>query len=520
MPVPLGRYVRVVGAKDRVLFTSRPVAGVRQLSVLDTRSRSDLVLQAYDLKTLKVEDFASDVSDFMVSADGATMIYASKDRLRVVKTSENPNDEKEPGRSSGWVDLGRVKVSVRPDAEWRQMFREAWRLQRDHFWVEDMSGVDWEEVYQQYLPLVDRVSTRAELSDLLWEVHGELGTSHAYEAGGAYRPGPHYRQGFLGVDWDLGAPSGVHRIATVVSGDVWDPRATSPLNRPGVNVGPGDELIAVNGIPVTATVTAAELLANLAEEEVRLTVRAPDGVVRAVTVRALADERPARYRDWVEANRAQVHERTGGRVGYLHVPDMTPDGFAEFHRGFLVESDREGLIVDVRHNGGGNVSALLLEKLARRRLGYDYPRWGVPTPYPSDSPRGPMVALTNESAGSDGDIFSHAFKMLGLGTLIGKRTWGGVIGIWPRHLLADGTMTTQPEFSFAFDDVGWRVENYGTDPDIEVEYPPQDYARGVDPQLDRAISHVLDMLEAHPAHAPNPMDRPRLTRLPLPPRAT
>jgi tricorn protease len=518
VPVPLGRYVRVAGAKDRVLFTSHPVAGVRGREALGVGESSDRQLQAYDLKTLKVEDLASDVSDFMVTPDGTTMLYRSHNRLRVVKTSERPNDEHDPGRTSGWVNLDRVKVSVRPDAEWRQMFREAWRLQRDHFWVQDMSGVDWDHVYEHYLPLVDRVSTRAELSDLLWEVHGELGTSHAYEAGGAYRPGPRYRQGFLGVDWEPGVPDGVHRIAAVVTGDVWDRRATSPLNRPGVNVGPGDTLVAVNGIPVTATVSAAELLANLADEEVRLTVRGPDDAIRTVTVRALADERPGRYRDWVEANRALVHERTGGRVGYFHVPDMGADGFAEFHRGFLAELDREGLIVDVRHNAGGYVSDLLLEKLARRRLGYDYPRWGVPTPYPQDSPRGPIVALTNERAGSDGDIFCHAFKQLKLGTVIGKRTWGGVIGIWPRHLLADGTVTTQPEFSFAFDDVGWRVENYGTDPDIEVDYPPQDYTRGFDPQLDLAIRHVLETLETQPAHSPNPTDRPRLGRKPLPPR--
>ena len=249
-----------------------------------------------------------------------------------------------------------------------------------------------------------------------------------------------------------------------------------------------------------------------------LTVRRGDGEPRAVTVRALADERPARYREWVDANRALVHDRTGGRVGYLHIPDMAPDGFAEFHRGYLVEFDREGLIVDLRNNGGGSVSALLLEKLARRRLGYDFPRWGVPESYPAEAPRGPMVAITNEPAGSDGDIFSHAFKQMGLGVLIGKRTWGGVIGIWPRHMLADGTLTTQPEYSFAFDDVGWRVENYGTDPDIEVEYRPQDYAKGVDPQLDRAISRVLEEMAAHPPHTPNPSDRPRLGRPPLPPR--
>src|SRR5205823_6303847 len=156
------------------------------------------------------------------------------------------------------------------------------------------------------------------------------------------------------------------------------------------------------------------------------------------------------------------------------------EGYAEFHRSYLTEYDRDALVVDVRANGGGHVSGLLLEKLARRRVGYDFPRWSAPKPYPDESPAGPMVALTNELAGSDGDIFSHAFKMLQLGPLIGKRTWGGVIGIWPRHRLVDGTVTTQPEFSFFFADLGWRVENYGTDPDIEVDNAPHDYARGAD----------------------------------------
>jgi tricorn protease len=227
---------------------------------------------------------------------------------------------------------------------------------------------------------------------------------------------------------------------------------------------------------------------------------------------------PVRYRDWVEGNRRIVHERTGGRVGYVHVPDMMAKGYAEFHRGFLVEHEREALIVDVRFNRGGHVSGLLLQKLARRRLAYDFPRWGVPVPFPEQAPRGPMVALTNEHAGSDGDIFSHSFKALGLGPLIGKRTWGGVIGIWPRHPLADGTITTQPEFSFHFDDVGWGVENYGTDPDIEVDVTPQDCAKGIDPQLDRAIETVLDELGRRPAHAPRTADRPRLGRPVLPPR--
>ena len=227
-----------------------------------------------------------------------------------------------------------------------------------------------------------------------------------------------------------------------------------------------------------------------------------------MTVRATADSHAGRYRDWVEANRRAVHETTGGRVGYLHIPDMAYVGFSEFHRYFLMEYDYDGLIVDVRFNGGGMVSGLLLEKLSRRRLGYDFQRWGPPEPYMIQSPRGPLVALTDENAGSDGDIFSHSFKMLGLGPLIGKRTWGGVIGIEPYITLADGSVTTQPEFSFWFNDVGWGVENYGTDPTIEVDYPPQAYVAGKDPQLERAIAEALKLIEERPAPTPTPGPHP------------
>ncbi|MFC4587737.1 S41 family peptidase [Sphaerisporangium corydalis] len=512
-PVAEGRYDRVAGMKGKVLFSSFPVEGSRGDEFSESTSGT---LQAYDFAKQKCETLVSDVTDFRLGQDATTLLYRSRQRLRVVRAGEQPSDDDGAGRAGGWIDLDRVKVSVCPEAEWRQMFREAWRLQREHFWVQDMAGIDWDGVYQRYLPLVDRVGTRGEFSDLLWELLGELGTSHAYESGGEYRTRPHYWQGKLGVDW--AHAGGVHTIARIVTGDPWDPDATSPLNRPGLDVRPGDAVVAVNGQPTGAAAGPARLLVNQAGQEVELTLRRGDAAPRTVTVKALSDERPGRYRDWVEGNRARTHERTGGKVGYLHIPDMGPEGYAEFHRGYLAEYDREGLVVDVRFNGGGHVSGLLLQKLARRRLGYDFPRWGVPEPYPAESPRGPLVAIANEWAGSDGDIFSHTFKLLGLGPLVGKRTWGGVIGIWPRHRLADGTVTTQPEYSFAFDDVGWRVENYGTDPDVEVDITPQDYARGVDTQLEKAIDLALERLAQYPPHTPNPADRPRLGTPLLPPR--
>jgi tricorn protease len=519
-PVPEGKYGRVQGIKGKALFSWFPVEGTRTPSWFDTTPAAKGALDVYDFELQKQERLIDGITDFWIGRDEKTLLYRAGERLRVLKAGEKPSAEagETPGRPSGWIDLERVRVSVRPGAEWRQMFREAWRLQREHFWVEDMAGLDWGGIYRRYLPLVDRVATRSELSDLLWEVQGELGTSHAYEIGGEYRPGPTYAQGFLGVDWRQDPATGRFVVGRIVEGDPWEPAASSPLNRPGVDVQVGDALLAINGQPVGGTVTPGEWLVNQADQEVLLTVQRGDEAPRTLGVKALASEQAARYRDWVEANRRAVHAATDGRVGYVHIPDMSPEGFAEFHRSYLVEFDREGLIVDVRYNGGGHVSQLLLEKLARRRLGYDFPRWGAPEPYPQHAPRGPLVALTNELAGSDGDIFSHTFKLLKLGPLVGKRTWGGVIGIWPRHTLADGTLTTQPEFSFFFDDVGWSVENYGTDPDVEVDNRPQDYVRGVDVQLNRAIEVCLGLFEERPPHTPQRKEHRLLAPPPLTPR--
>jgi tricorn protease len=426
-------------------------------------------------------------------------------------------DEQKPssetGRKSGWIDLERASVEIVPRDEWAQMFREAWRLQTEQFWVEDMSDIDWDRVYDRYCSVLDRVRTRTELSDLIWEMHGELGTSHAYEWGGDFREPLPYQRGFLGADFQWNEDEGGYRIERIYRGDSWNRDSDSPLAEPGLDIDVGDVLTGIGGKRLTKEQTPDRTLVNAADREIAITVRRGRNPERNLIVKALNSEAALRYRAWVEAKRAYVRERTDGRVGYVHIPDMGPWGFAEFHRGYLSEFDRRGLIVDVRYNRGGHVSPLLLEKLARKRVGYDTPRYGVAMPYPPESVGGPMVALTNQFAGSDGDIFSHCFKLYKLGPLVGKRTWGGVVGIDPYHHLVDGTMTTQPEFSFWFVDVGWSVENYGTDPDYEVDIAPHDYRDGRDPQLDKA----LELMEEAIAHTVSM--RPDLTTrpsLPLP----
>jgi tricorn protease len=342
-----------------------------------------------------------------------------------------------------------------------------------------------------------RVGTRAEFSDLMWEMQGELGTSHCYELGGDYQTRPNWRQGFLGADIDYDRRQRGWLVRRIPQGDSWDIDARSPLAAPGLNLEAGDQITAIGGESVDRNLSPDQRLVNMADRDVQLTIRRKERRrTDTLTVRTLDDEGDLRYRDWVEGNRAWVHSRSRGKVGYVHVPDMGPWGYAEFHRYYGPESDRDGLIIDVRFNRGGHVSQLLLEKLMRRRIGYDISRWGEPLPYPDVAPVGPMVALTNEYAGSDGDIFSHAFKLMGLGPLIGKRTWGGVVGIWPRTALVDGTVTTQPEFAYWFEDVGFDVENYGTNPDIEVDIRPQDYAAGRDTQLERGLDEVRKIIRA------------------------
>ena len=382
-------------------------------------------------------------------------------------------------------------------------------------------GVDWESVYRLYEPLLARVATRSELSDLIWEMQGELGTSHAYELGGDHRRPPQVALGYLGVEVRASGADGGYEIAGIVRGDAWDPAADSPLCAVGVEAKVGERIVAVNGQRTSRENPPQSLLVHQAGTKVLLTLASAGGEgasTREVVVTTLADEVPARYREWVERNRSWVHEQSRGRVGYFHLPDMMSAGFAEFHRYFKNECDREALIVDIRYNRGGHVSELLLERLLRKRVGYALPRWGEPSPYPDEAVAGPVVALTNEHAGSDGDIFSHGFKLMGIGPLVGMRTWGGVIGIWPRHKLVDGTETTQPEFSFWFSDVGWGVENYGTDPQIEVDNAPQDAMAGRDRQLETALATALKLVAERGSAKPKLDNRPHLARGKLPPR--
>ncbi|MDG9719179.1 S41 family peptidase [Streptomyces sp. DH24] len=500
-PVEAARYSNLRAAKDGVLWLRHPVHGVLGHSrATPDDADPHTELERYDLAQQRVEHLAADADHFEVSGDGKRVLLWTDSRLKVV-----PSDRRASGDDDSdtniTVDLSRVRHLIDPAAEWRQMYEETGRVMRDHFWRSDMSGVDWDGVLDRYRPVLERVATHDDLVDLLWEVHGELGTSHAYVTPrGGFGGGA--RQGLLGADLSR-HEDGTWRIDRVLPSETSDPDARSPLAAPGVAVRAGDAIVAVAGQPVDPVTGPGPLLVGTAGKPVELTVLpSGGGEPRHAVVVPLDDEEPLRYHAWVADRRAYVHEKSGGRLGYLHVPDMQAPGWAQIHRDLRVEVAREGLVVDVRENRGGHTSQLVVEKLARRIVGWCSPRGMRPYSYPMDAPRGPVVAVANEFSGSDGDIVNAAIRALGIGPVVGMRTWGGVIGIDSRYRLVDGTLITQPKYAFWLEGYGWSVENHGVDPDVEVPQRPQDYAAGRDPQLDEAVRLALEALEHTPARTP------------------
>ncbi|MBI5622778.1 MAG: PDZ domain-containing protein [Elusimicrobia bacterium] len=518
VPVKEGDYARLAAVKGKLLLLCTPKTGMLGQDWTGTSDKPSSSIEAWDFANRKHDVVCSGVSDFALSANGEKMLIRVEKRLRVVKAGDKPPADsagENPGPESGWLDLSRIRLEIEPAQEWRQIYRQAWRDQRDFFWTRDLAGVDWKGVRDRYLPLLDKVATRAELSDLLWDMQGELNTSHAYEFGGDYAAPPAYRIGLLGADLERDPSSGRVRFKRIYRGDSWIKGHGSPLRAPGVNVKEGDYLLAVDGVEVKAPLQPHALLAHRVDCMVTLRVGAsPDPAkAREVTVRTLSDESKARYREWVRANRELVKEHSGGRLGYIHIPDMSCQGLIEFHRALYTESAKDGLIVDVRFNGGGFVSGMIVSKLARRPVGYGRRRSGLPVAYPEHAVRGPIVAICDERCGSDGDIFSQAFKALKLGVLVGKRTWGGVVGIDGRRRFVDQGLATQPEYAFWFHGAGWGVENRGVDPDIEVEWDPASFAAGEDPQLEKAVEVAMERLKTGeggpPDLGPAPSKAPR-----------
>ncbi|MFI9831685.1 S41 family peptidase [Streptomyces sp. NPDC051913] len=479
----------------------------------DTSGRP--TLEYFNITKAKKSELVDDLDWFAVSGDGSRLVIVDEGDLRAVPATESGDSD-----STVWIDARRILHEADPGAEWRQSYEEAGRIIRAYFWDPGMCGIDWDAVLDQYRPLVERVATPDEFADLLREVLGELGTSHAYVTAARRNEGPpHYqrRQGLLGANF-VRREAG-WTVRRILPGDSSDSKARSPLA--GTGIREGAVLTHVDGRPVDPVTGPYPLLAGAGGTTVELTFTPAEGEGRArrVAVVPLLDERPLRYQDWVAKRREVVRELSGGRCGYLHIPDMGGSGWAQFNRDLRMEVSRPALIVDVRGNAGGHISELVVEKLTRTILGWDLTRNAQPVSYASNAPRGPVVALADEATSSDGDMITAAFKLLKLGPVVGQRTWGGVVGMTGRHQLGDGTVITVPMNAGWFDAYGWSVENRGVTPDLEILRTPLDWAEGRHAQLDDAVQLAVDLLTTTPpATPPDYSDVPNRSRPKLPPR--
>jgi tricorn protease len=518
VPVPEARYAELRAVAGGLAWLHEPLSGVLgEGGASPDAPPRRASLERFDLAKRECSELCAELDGCAVSGDGKWAVIQDRGDVRVIPADHKADDD---GSESFTVDLSRARYREDPAQLWRCAYDEAGAIVRRDFWVPDMSGVDWDGVLREYRPLLDRIRTASEFTDLLWEVLGELGTSHAY----AYPPGaplggdPGGDLGKLGADLSPDGDGG-WRVDRVLPGESSDPLARSPLAAPGAGVRAGDVLLAVDGQPVDPVHGPAPLLADAAGKPVELTVRS-GATVRRVAVVPLHSERRLRYQDWVAGRRRHARELSHGRLGYLHVPDMMGAGWAHFNRDLRTEMHYEGLIIDVRANGGGEISQLVLEKLALRVIGWDVVRWHQAESYPLDARRGPLVAVADQNSASDGDIITAAIRLLGLGPVVGTRTWGGVIGYDELRELVDGSLITVPQLAFSFDRLGWGVENHGVDPDVEVDITPDDWARGRDPQLETAVGLALEALDKQPATSPpDPGTGPRKGRPPLPPRA-
>ncbi|WP_447039226.1 S41 family peptidase [Streptomyces sp. DSM 118878] len=517
-PVAASKYSALQPVSDGGLVWLRwPISGALGETFANPADMSGRpTLEHFNITKAKKSQLVDHLDWFSLSGDGSRLVVVDEGDLSAV-----PSTEQGDGDTTVWIDLRRILHEVDPAAEWRQSYAEAGRIIRSYFWDPDMCGIDWDSVLAQYRPLVERVASPDEFADLLREVLGELGTSHAYVSAARRNEGPpHYQRamGLLGAD--LVRRDGGWMVKRILPGDSSDSKARSPLAGSGIRE--GAVLTHIDGRAVDPVAGPFPLLAAAGGTTVELTFRPPEGGGRArrVAIVPLVDERPLRYQDWVAKRREVVRQLSGGKCGYLHIPDMGGSGWAQFNRDLRLEVSRPALIVDVRGNAGGHISELVVEKLTRKILGWDITRNAQPVSYASNAPRGPIVALADEATSSDGDMITAAFKLLGLGPVVGQRTWGGVVGMTGRHKLGDGTVITVPMNAGWFDVYGWSVENHGVAPDVEALRTPLHWAEGRYAQLDDAVRIALDLLEQHPAASPPGYDDvPDRRRPPLPPRS-
>ncbi len=484
LPIPVGDYRSLqVGETGKVFF----------VRTADGKSS----IQHFDLKTRKTEPWVPAADAFALTADGKKLLYRNERSFHVVAA-----DKKAEG-GAGKVDVEAVQVRVDPRAEWPQIFDEAWRINRDYFYATNYHGRDWPAMKKKYAQFLPHLAHRTDLARVIQWMTSELAVGHSYGGGGdaRRRPGT-VPGGLLGADYDVVGDR--YRIRKVYGGLNWTPTLRSPLTEPGVDVQAGEYLLAVNGVDLRAPATNVYApFENTAGKLVEITVgpNADGSGSRTVKVVPIENEAALRNRDWVEGNLRKVTDATKGRVAYVYVPNTAGLGHEYFKRYFYPQTNRDAVIVDERFNGGGQVADYYIDLLRRPLVSYWATRHGDPIRTPSAAILGPKVMIADETAGSGGDLLPWMFRKFELGPIVGKRTWGGLVGILGYPVLMDGGTVTAPNLAIFTED-GWVVENEGVAPDIEVDQTPADVIGGRDPQLERAIQVALEALAKSPGKAP------------------
>jgi tricorn protease len=515
LPTPPENSHALNAADGFVYYVTSPVGGLS--GPLPGESPA---VHAYDMNERKDSVLISGADNYTLSFDGKKVLYIGPPSGGGGEGEPVPQtygiiDAKPEGQphhpGDGALNVASMRLEVDPPAEWKQMFNEAWRQERDYFFEPAMNGVNWEKERERYAPLLPYVADRYDLTYVLGEMVGELSNSHTYVGGGDYPNLKPVNVGVLGADYETDSAQGLYRFKKIYSGENWDAAFRSPLTEPGVDVKPGDYLLAVNGKPLRVPQNPYQLFINTVGENLTLTINSKptEEGARKVVVKPLGSEYALRQLDMVNTNRKKVDEATGGKVGYIYIPNMGAEGLNEFVKEFFPQIRKQGLIIDVRYNGGGFVDQLIFERLRRILAGMDSARNFESGTDPDVVFYGHMACITNEYAASDGDFFSYFFKKYKLGPLIGMRTWGGVRGIRGEIPLMDGGYVTRPEFSLYGLNSEWLIENRGVAPDIEVDNTPDQVMKGHDPQLEKAIDVVMKEIQEHPRKLPpRPADLP------------
>ena len=498
LPVAAANYTNLESAGEKIYYLrSKSDADDGDEESPGPRPRT---LAYFDLKERKETELGP-VAEYEITADRKKMLVQVKKDYAIIDLPSAKLELKEK------LDFSGLEMHLDRAAEWTQIYQECWRQMRDFFYNPQMNGVDWPALRAKYAALLPYVQHRNDLTYLVGELIGELNNGHAYVGGGDRPAVPRIKLGLLGAELSRDPASHAYRIDRILRGENWQKATRSPLTDVGVNVREGDYILAVNGRPVAALANLFEALIDTAGKQVVLRVNAKPVAegARDVTVVPIADEADLYYYNWVQHNLDHVAQLTGGRVGYIHIPDMGAHGLNEFVQHYYPQLRKEALIIDDRGNGGGNVSPQIIERLQRELVMVEIARNGTPQTNPGGMQLGPKVMLVDEFSASDGDIFPFRFRSLGLGKIIGKRTWGGVIGIRRSLPLTDGGFLNRPEFApYAKDGKSWVIESHGVDPDIVVDNDPAKEFHGEDQQLDRAIQQALEELKTHAQTLPPP----------------